>query len=298
MLFWAVLSDDVEAAHEILDDCGEVAIDEVLRPLKFDLPELALHGGMTPVHLAMAFARWELVVELLGPVRRHLARGRGGSRGGSRERGVSRLGVDGKGWDALLWACVMGRDDNVRNWISATEAPCGKDTMERRVLGASPLAYAVWMGGAGNSLAVFEALLEGGVDLGCITSVGLTLLHEVALNPDATAEFVERLLEVPEIRSEIGRRMVPRKCKWSCLFKIAKMMVSCGSQNGLVVEYNSWYKGSALHLAAGQGNIVVVRALVKHGANRQARNGVGRTPLELARDAFGGEVPAALAREL
>ena len=37
-----------------------------------------------------------------------------------------------------------------------------------------------------------------------------------------------------------------------------------------------------LHVAAGRGRVVIARELLKHGADADARNRVGRTPLEIA----------------
>ena len=242
---------------------------------------------------------------------------------------------DGKGWSALLWGSAMGRDANLRQFLrhpllagSSKALALRRRALRKVVLGAQPIAYATWLG-AGNSLATFEALLEcDGTDAMCVTDVGLTLLHEAALNPDATDALIGRLLSVvpagkdgdestdadttleakkkrakakqqrSALSKHVRRRIAPRTATWRIVYNASRLFVKMGSKSSMLWEFYSWFHGTALHLAACEGNMVVVKALIAAGANPNAKDSRGLTPAQAARIVYGGAVPPVLQKAL
>ncbi len=61
MLFWAVLADDLSSVREIL----RTEMKDINRGLTRSFPELSLFAKMTPLMMAMGFARWGVVETLL-----------------------------------------------------------------------------------------------------------------------------------------------------------------------------------------------------------------------------------------
>lgn len=158
-----------------------------------DYPEISIRKHETPLHLAMRFAPWEIVEELL------------------EMKADPYMVTDGfqPGIDALMAACVLDRVENVRQWLIRFP----KWDLERRAgapsSNSTALLFAATFGDVRNS-ETLKALLAARANHMALSTNGLSPLHWAAANANASTTSVEILLKA---RADINARVVNKTGK-------------------------------------------------------------------------------------
>ena len=270
LVLLAAAADDAAAVREAL---AKLAREEERRAAANrgaarDLPALTVQKGQTALMFAMWFARWEVAEVLLD---------KGGA---DPEARTTSTGID-----ALMFAAFGGRADNIVAWLR--RFPEWDTERKERISGNTAIILGVGFGP--NSVGAVEALLAGGANPAHVGDGGSTLLVNAALNPDADAALVRRLLQIPEVAQTVNTAVVPRTLKWKAVYGIARLAVRLGSKNSALVFLAKMRQGSALHFAAYACNVAVVRVLAEEGgADKTARTTSGLTALQLANENYGG----------
>jgi ankyrin repeat protein len=276
-IFWATLANEHAALLAIIDGIrkqdGEAALVEMVnRAITSPYPQFSMAIFTTPLHMAMAWCSWNVVSTLLdvGAEPKALC--------GSPRRYISPAHT----------ASMFGRSDNVTRWASkfgdaATNRP-------DPFLGSSTLTWGLKFGG-GQSLSVFRAGLRCGADAARPTFWGATALHVACSNPDTNGALVRAMLARPEVFRQLERGQRPTTLKWKTVFRAARLAVRFGSKKAMLMNFASSMGQTPLHCAARWANYEACEALVQAGANVNAKDGNGLTPLQLVESVFSGTPP-------
>ena len=241
---------------------------------------LGLVKGTTPLHLAVAIAEDEATIELL------LRRG---------AQLDARAGPSGA--TALLTAAARGASRGIRALARACEKvrqPFRPDIGLKRG-NASPLSLAVRTG----SHDAVRALLDLGANLRHVDDYGSTVWT------DSCDNWHVDLLTLELLRTRFGAesgaainagRLDPRSIRRRALDAACEALDRVGLNRTKMVRAFAYTGGfTPLHCAASQGNLGVVRWLLRHGARASlaTRSTSGFTPLDIAR--LHGPFPAVMA---
>ena len=276
-IFWATLANEHAALLTIIDvirkhDGAAALVEMVSRAITSPYPQFSMAIFTTPLHMAMAWCSWNVVSTLLdvGADPKALC--------GSPRRYISPAHT----------AAMFGRSDNVTRWA----AKFGDAATNRPdpFLGSSTLTWGLKFGG-GQSLAVFRAGLRCGADAARPTLWGATALHVACSNPDTNGALVRTMLARPEVFGQLERGQRPTTLKWKTVFRAARLAVRFGSKKAMLVNFASSMGQTPLHCAARWGNYEACEALVQAGANVNAKDGNGLTPLQLVESVFSGTPP-------
>jgi hypothetical protein len=272
LLFWAVLADDFSSVREMLRS----EMKDINRGLSQSYPELTLFAKMTPLMMAMGFARWGVVEALLNS-------------------GANPFSTDKDGHDALMVAASYGKDEkNIRGWLKMYP----QWSLERReaTVGLTALLFAAGIGA--NKAKVVEALLEHGANPLTLCNTGASLVLFVALNPDSSPDLMQWLLRYSDGKLlpllKLGNS--PRTMQWRIIFSITQVLARLGVRSKLVQEIASWEGRTPLHDAGFYGHLVIYDLLVRNGAPLDARTAQGLTPLQLTEKRHGGTIPDTFSR--
>ncbi len=274
LLFWAVLADDLSSVREILRMRTEMK--DISRGLAQSYSELSLLAKMTPLMMAMGFARWGMVEALL-------------------KAGANPLSTDKDGHDALMCAAIYGEDENnIRGWLKRYP----QWNLERReaTAGMTALHWAVAAGA--NKAEMVEALLEHGANPLTLSHTGGSVVHSVALNPDTSPNLMQWLLHYSggKLLPLLKHGRSPRTVQWRILYSITQVLERVGVRSKLVQEFASWEGQTPLHLAGARGHLAICDVLVRNGAPLDARTAQGLTPLQLKEKMHGGTIPETFSR--
>ena len=272
LLFWAVMANDVSSVGELL----HAGCKFVNRGLAKNVPEFTMWKKMTPLHVGMGFACWEVVKLLL-------------------DGGADPMASDARGQDALMWASVFGNDANICSWMERFP----DWNLERREvdIGMTALHFAAISGT--NKRPTLELLLLKGANPLAVGDNGVHLLGFAAINPDLLPEEMQWLLDYnnKEIRQHglhLGNR--PRTLKWRVIYSTTQLLSRFGNTNKMMRELASWEGITPLHDAGRLGHHKLAGALMAAGASTEAKTAQGLNPLQLAHVTHGGKVPKLLKR--
>ena len=218
--------------------------------------EIGLPGHATCLHAAMNFASSEVVVALL-------------------ESGARPDVIDVTGTDVFMGACMFGRLDNVKEWLSYR--PGWNVNSENKLFGATALNIALGQGVRNLDLVTY--LLKRGANVSAITYTGNSCLHDLSMSNDCDPRVLRYLLE------RLSSNMISnRKCggtrKWKCILTVMPILLRCDLFRSNVIKHFGNLSGTtALHCAARRGDLEAVEILLEHGANPKVRDSVGRDVL-------------------
>ncbi len=268
MLFWAVLADDLSSVREMLRTEMK---DIINRGLTQGHPELSLFAKMTPLMMAMGFARWGVVEALL-------------------EAGANPFSTDKDGHDALMTAAMYGENEkNIRGWLKKYP----QWSLERReaTVGMTALHFAA--AGGANKAKVVEALLVHGANPFTLTHAGVNLVACVAINPDSSPDLMQWILHYSngKLLPLLKLGSYPRAMQWRIIFSITQVLARVGVRRKLVQEIATFEGRTPLHTAGFNGHLAIYDVLVRNGAPLDARTAQGLTPLQLTGKRHGGTTP-------
>ncbi len=202
------------------------------------------------------------------------------------EGGASITAWDRNGASPLHWAAAYGRQPGMASLLAA-----GADVDARSFVGFRPLHWwAIWSGDA----AVFEALLAAGADLHARDGLGFTPLHEAA--EESNLASVKALLDAgADVNARNGGGGGPiLMAAYRGQDEVVELLLAAGAdanQRGDVFAHSEWERGEVtpLHMAASalvdyvsspEATERVTALLLKSGAEINAEDWVGRTPLD------------------
>jgi ankyrin repeat protein len=281
-LTWAVIANDLPCVRDVLKDHrlsrrSAQKERDINTPIAKDLPQLPLMKGTTPLMLAMAMSRWEIVELLL-------------------DEGAEGWHItDRMGLDCVMLAAMYGNSDNVKGWLR--RYPAWELERREKLCGFTALGMAVFMG-CSNKLETVHALLDGGADpmaLNC--GVGVSLLHIAAINPDTSPELLQNLLDYKGglLKPMLHVRNYPRSAEWRVRYWTARALARVGSNSKMATEL-AWYEGATpVQMAAGKGHLVTTRLLRDAAiAPLASKNSQGRNAAELVYALHNGGPPPML----
>ncbi len=268
-----MLADDLSSVRELLR--SELK-DIINRGLTQSHPELSMLAKMTPLMMAMGFARWGVVEALLNA-------------------GANPFSTTKDGHDALMVGAIYGKDENnIRCWLKRYP----QWNLERRdtALGGTALTWAA--GSGANKAKVVEALLEHGSNPLMLGNTGASVVHSVALNPDSSPDLMQWLLRYTDgkLRPMLKLGSSPRTVQWRIIFSITQVLARVGVKRKVVQEIASWEGQTPLHFAGALGHLAICDVLVRNGAPLEARTTQGLTPLQLTENRHEGTVPETFSR--
>ena len=83
---------------------------------------------------------------------------------------------------------------------------------------------------------------------------------------------------------DIRNRTGPFGNIWRTLQFVGRLSYRCGSRDYLMVYLSLNFKATPMLEAVEQGNYAVIKVLLEHGADPNAKNQIGFTPLSRARE--------------
>jgi hypothetical protein len=269
---WAVLADDLSSVREILRS----EMKDINRGLTQSHPKLTLLAKMTPLMMAMGFARWGVVEALL-------------------QAGANPFSTNKDGHDAFMIAAIFGKDENnIRGWLKMYP----QWNLERReaTVGATALTWAAGLGA--NKAKLVEALLEHGSNPLTLSHTGASVVHSAALNPDSSPDMLQWLLHYSDgkLLPMLQLGSSPRTVQWRIIYSITQALARVGVRRKVVQEIASWEGQTPLHFAGAMGHLAICDVLVKNGAPLEARTTQGHTPLQLTENRHGGTIPETFSR--
>jgi len=260
LMLWAALSGDSAAVWDLATHKGG----RLHAALRQSLPGLpGMLKGLTPLLAAMGHADWATVEVLLDAL-------------------ADPLAVTEQGQDALMLAAAAGRAGNVRAWLGRF----GRWDLQRADLRFGISAAQGAGGCAAERADILAALLQARAH----ASGREPMLCAFAAQHEDSAPSVVRLLLGR--RCDVNSPWEPPSLGQRALLK-ARARLERVSPGRFAAESAASAGSTALHFAAQRGDVSLVRCLLRARAEPR-RNYQGRTPLEVAARAFGGELPPVL----
>jgi ankyrin repeat protein len=171
---------------------------------------------------------------------------------------------DDNGFTALTWAAFAGRIEAVRALLDNGAEING------RAMNKTPLLFAI----RGNNFPLVRLLCDRGADIDGDRNI------EEACRNNISPEILEFLCQHHPNLAIIGDHGTP-------LHKVAYSLATGADKARILVRYGApleavFTQQTPLLWAADARNVAVVRALCELGANKEAREGSGLTPLMVA----------------
>ena len=217
-------------------------------------------SGRSLLHEAMMFASPALVTLLLDS----------GANPHAQSKGITSS-------SAFHMACAFGRLDNVEMWLARFK-DWDVDLMDKAAgtaLSAVLLQY--------SDIPTIKRLLDEGADVTAAGPNGLTPLiwasQNEGANPEAVAlllQHIQKTLPQDQITAVINAQARPPSRKWKLVYVVMKLLYRCGMRRNEFVKYlANGVGGTALHAAAGRGDVAIVRQLISAGADPSIRTDLG-----------------------
>lgn len=192
-----------------------------------------------------------------------------------------------------MYAARYGRYENISAWLARFP---GWDVQYKDVqFGGTAMDILLKHDDRGGATAALRELLDARAraddhdNVGC-NSLICAVYNDSGTPPEALQMLIEAHADVNHILSAGGM--------FRNLFKEAREAVRAGGAKGVQREWARWEGLTALGFAAIRGKIVEMGQLVDARADPTLRNLMGHTPLELARETFGGALPRRMQERL
>lgn len=263
LLFYAALSNDVEAVRLLLQQPGPAVINSAVRNPNLTMGEFPF----TPLMASMALGSFELVRQLLD----------------ARARPEQRTP---EGFDALMWAGIYGRHDNIKSWLDHFEGSWSLERTEFEV-GTTVLQQSVMVASL-DVEEVAQVLLAAGANPHHLPQQGSGMLNSAASNQNSMPKVIQ-LLATAGV--DVNWRTTAPAFKWRMIYRLAHLAVRLGVRSTLLTEISEWDGDTALMSAVKEGKVADVQALLDAVADPTLRNRCGQTALDLAKSHFGSVPP-------
>jgi ankyrin repeat protein len=224
--------------------------------------------GETPLHLVLRSRQYDRSQERRVSIVRQLL--------------VSGVDVNARqkdGWTSLHWAAFTGRvevaqvlfDHGANAKLETEGGETALHTVSRGEFDSQE-----------QGVSTARLLLERGVDVNAREKYGRTSLHYAAF--EGRVEVAQVLLDHganANLETNVGETALHLVSRGEYNFEehgvgIARMLL----EHGVDVHARNKFYATALHLAAFRGRPEIVQLLLDHGANPNAENEKGRTPLD------------------
>ena len=250
----ATTSDGCTPLHIAAGKGHEIIVQTLLKVKNIDVNAKA-HGGLTSLHVA-ADKGHEIIVQTLLKVKNINVNAK----------------VDG-GWTSLHVAAHRGHENTVQILINAKDIDVNATTDE----GMTPLHQAARRGHEN----VVKMLLDSNADMSAETAT----YHETALviaicarQEDTAILLIKRGSPLtPCIEEDIVSPLYCA-CVETCLL-VVKALIEKGNSSG---QLQAMLRSRSLHFTASRGSLEVLSQLVEAGADINARDRFGETPLNWA----------------
>jgi len=227
---------------------------------------LGIMGGMTSLMNAMIASNQDIVSLLL-------------------ECGADPFHTTVSGDDALMFASIFGRTDNVKFWLD--RFPDWDLERRNKVTGSTVLSHAVFFGP--RRLELVNELLNRGESLNYRTDTGGSIITALCECEDGCPELLQYVLsqlEARNLKHQINYQYRGQTFKWRNIHRLARFLTrykltDLGLMTALAQECGS----TPLHFAVRRGDVDVVNILLSHGADPTIKNDLGKSPVDYC-DAF------------
>ena len=256
ILLYAVIWNDIDVVREILNSefCTRSRLNETL--FENGVVEFGLPARSTILNGSMSFSSVQIVTMLL-------------------EKGADPYATEKNGMDSLMLACMLGRTQNVKFWISKFQ---DWDINRGNIVnGSTALHCAVFFGR--NKLDVVRALLERerGASVNVLNHGGASVLSNAVDSVDSNVNVVDYLLNQTNQQYGVNHRRRALRKKWKLIYGLARGLYRFGVvTSGLFAELASESGSTPLQYAASRGEVEMVELLMEHGAEPSIKNDLGR----------------------
>lgn len=262
LLFCAAHKGDTQAVIEIATLHPHL----VNRRVRRKIPDIWITiEGITPLMVAMALAEFDTVDALL--------------KAGADPNVEAEFGLD-----ALMAACIHGNTGNAAAWLS--RFPEWNVNRPSKIFKFNALCLALLH--VPDSSPIVKLLLAARAETK--TKRPGFLLPILALKEDSDTAALTLLLERGV---DVNERLKGQICAVRFFYRSLRICACLGIGGRPVQDWAMLDHATALHIAARRADVSMIRVLLKSKA-LPLRNAQGRTPLDVARAAFGGKVPSAL----
>jgi len=251
ILWYAVLWNDINVVREILKS-SKPKLNETL--FENGVVEFGISARVTILLGSMCFASVKIVQMLL-------------------ENGANPFAADRNGMDSLMLACMLGRAQNIKFWISQFQN--WDINRGNNLNGSTALHCAIYFGQ--NKMKTVQALMESGrVSLDVQNNGGASVLSNAVSSTDSNVDVVRYLLS-RKLKYGVNHRRVAQTKKWKLIYGIAKGLSRVGvTTSGLFAQLASDSGSTPLQYAVRRGDLEVVELLMQHGAKASSKNDLGR----------------------